>query len=134
MITTRTISHKNAEELVPWGTLYPAATQFLSEPALEGTTNVTGMFADAPGRISTGETFSHVMASAGLAEYVTSIGEFPAFIRFSGVIGQLCPGEAKPWTQISGFTSSSRSASVDCPELLIPDCRYSLPLYPLACV
>ena len=35
--------------------------------------------------------------------------------------------------QISGFTSSSRSVSVGCPELLIPDCKHSLPLYPLAC-
>src|SRR5436190_15331114 len=25
-ITTRTISHKNTKELVPWGDLYPAAT------------------------------------------------------------------------------------------------------------
>ena len=36
--------------------------------------------------------------------------------------------------QISGFTSSSRSVSVGCPELLFPDCKHSLPLYPLACV
>jgi hypothetical protein len=45
------------------------------------------MLADSPGRISTGETFSHVMAYPGLAEYVTSIGESPAFFTFRGVIG-----------------------------------------------
>jgi hypothetical protein len=45
------------------------------------------MLADSPGRISTGETFSHVMAYAGLAEYVTSIGESPVFFTFRGVIG-----------------------------------------------
>jgi hypothetical protein len=45
------------------------------------------MLADSPGRISTGETFSHAMAYPGLAEYVTSIGESPAFFTDSGVIG-----------------------------------------------
>jgi hypothetical protein len=45
------------------------------------------MLADAPGRISAGETFSHVMASAGLAEYVTFTGESPVFFTFKGVIG-----------------------------------------------
>jgi hypothetical protein len=45
------------------------------------------MLADSPGRISTGETFSHVMASAGLAEYVTSMGESPVFFTLKGVIG-----------------------------------------------
>jgi len=45
------------------------------------------MVADSPGRISTGETFSHFMAFPGLAEYVTTIGESPAFFRYRGVIG-----------------------------------------------
>jgi hypothetical protein len=45
------------------------------------------MLADCPGRISTGEIFSHVMASLGLAEYVTSIGESPVFFTLRGVIG-----------------------------------------------
>jgi hypothetical protein len=45
------------------------------------------MLADSPGRISTGEIFSHAIASPGLAEYVTFIGESPAFFTFRGVIG-----------------------------------------------
>jgi hypothetical protein len=45
------------------------------------------MLADSPGRISTRETFSHVMASSGLAEYVTSIGESPVFLTYRAVIG-----------------------------------------------
>ena len=110
-ITTRTISHKNTKGLVPWGGLYPAATHSRGggtptlnltskrappavrityaspEPAFDGTASVTGMLADSPGRILTGEIFSHDMASAGLAEYVTSIGESPVFFTFRGVIG-----------------------------------------------
>jgi hypothetical protein len=45
------------------------------------------MVAASPGRISTGETFSHVMASPGLAEYVTCIVESPVFFTYRGVIG-----------------------------------------------
>ena len=45
------------------------------------------MLADSPGSISTGETLSHVMASPGLAENVTSIGESPVFLTYRGVIG-----------------------------------------------
>jgi hypothetical protein len=45
------------------------------------------MLADSPGRISTGEAFSHVMAYPGLVEYVTSSGESPVFFTFRGVIG-----------------------------------------------
>jgi hypothetical protein len=45
------------------------------------------MLAESPGRISTGETFSHAIASPGLAEYVTCIGDSPAFFTPRGVIG-----------------------------------------------
>ena len=111
MITARSTSHKNPKELVPWGGLYPAATHWRGGetptlnltskwippavritssspgPAFDGTTRVRGMLADSPGRISTGEAFSHVMASPGLAEYVTSIGESRVFLTYSEVIG-----------------------------------------------
>jgi hypothetical protein len=45
------------------------------------------MLADSPGRISTGETFSHDRAAPGLAEYVTSRGVSPVFFTDRGVIG-----------------------------------------------
>jgi hypothetical protein len=45
------------------------------------------MLADCPGRISTGETFSHAIAPAGLAEYVTCSGDSPAFFTLRAVIG-----------------------------------------------
>ena len=109
-MTTRTSSHKNTNGLVPGRGLYPAARHAggggaptlnlmskwvpptiritLSCPdfAFGGTIRVSGMLADFPGGIFTGEIFSHVVASLGLTENVISIGEFPAFFTCTGVI------------------------------------------------
>jgi hypothetical protein len=106
MIAKATISHKNTSGLVPGKGLYPAARHLYAEPDVEvrsprspdhvafsGTCVRWDYQGHRDGRrfprggSSTGEILSHAMASLGLAENVTFIGDCPVLITCRGVIG-----------------------------------------------